>query len=232
MGDQFDQDIEDRYGAERLWNERRTRLVQYLSNRYRGQVPADLIALIALDRRARGLAGSDRVVATVLTNTGVERALAAAGILLTRTPVGDRHIAEALEGATVGFGGEKSGHLLFAERAPTGDGLLSAIAVMALIARSGRSLSSLAAEIALDPQIQAAVRVPEGNAEQLLAEPALIAAIRSASDSLKSGGGRLIVRASGTEPLLRVMAEGPDAERVRRAVDDVTAAAEALLGGR
>ena len=191
-----------------------------------------LIALIALDRRARGLAGSDRVVATVLTNTGVERALAAAGILLTRTPVGDRHIAEALEGATVGFGGEKSGHLLFAERAPTGDGLLSAIAVMALIARSGRSLASLAAEIALDPQIQAAVRVPDGNAEQLLAEPALIAAIRSASDSLKSGGGRLIVRASGTEPLLRVMAEGPDAERVRRAVDDVTAAAEALLGGR
>jgi len=191
-----------------------------------------LIALIALDRRARGLAGSDRVVATVLTNSGVERALAAAGIGLVRTPVGDRHIAEALDGASEGFGGEKSGHLLFAERAPTGDGLLSAIELIALIARSGRSLASLAAEIPLDPQIQVAVRVPQGGAERLLADPALTAAIRAATPALEASGGRLLVRASGTEPLLRVMAEGPDAELVRRAVDAVTAAAEALLRGR
>ncbi|MGI9096381.1 MAG: phosphoglucosamine mutase [Candidatus Limnocylindrus sp.] len=191
-----------------------------------------LIALIALDRRARGLAGSDRVVATVLTNSGVERALAAAGIRLVRTPVGDRHIAEALDGASEGFGGEKSGHLLFAERAPTGDGLLSAIELISLIARSGRSLASLAAEIPLDPQIQVAVRVPQGWAELLLADPTLTAAIRAAAPALEASGGRLLLRASGTEPLLRVMAEGPDAELVRRAVDAVTAAAEALLRGR
>ena len=191
-----------------------------------------LIALIALDRRARGLAGSDRVVATVLTNSGVERALVAAGIRLERTPVGDRHIAEALDGASEGFGGEKSGHLLFAERAPTGDGLLSAIELIALIAHSGRSLSSLAAEIPLDPQIQVSVHVPHGGAERLLADPALTAAIRAVTPALEASGGRLLVRASGTEPLLRVMAEGPDAELVRRAVDAVTAAAEALLRGR
>jgi phosphoglucosamine mutase len=191
-----------------------------------------LIGLIALDRRARGLVGSDRVVATVLTNSGVERALAHAGISLTRTPVGDRHIAEALDGASEGFGGEKSGHLLFAERAPTGDGLLSAIELIDLLARSRRSLASLAAEIPLDPQIQASVRVPQGSAEQLLATPALAVALRAATSALEASGGRLLARASGTEPLLRVMAEGPDAEQVRRAVEEVTAAAEALLRGR
>ena len=191
-----------------------------------------LIALIARDRRARRLVGSERVVATVLTNSGVERVLAAAGILLVRTPVGDRHIAEALDGFSEGFGGEKSGHLLFAERAPTGDGLLSAIAIIDLVARSGRTLSSLAAEIPLDPQIQAAVRIPGGGAERLLAEPVLAAAIVAAASTLEASGGRLIVRASGTEPLLRVMAEGPDAELVRGAVGTVTAAAESLVERR
>ena len=146
--------------------------------------------------------------------------------------MGDRHIAEALDGFSEGFGGEKSGHLLFAERAPTGDGLLSAIAIIDLVARSGRTLSSLAAEIPLDPQIQAAVRIPGGGAERLLAEPVLAAAIVAAASTLEASGGRLIVRASGTEPLLRVMAEGPDAELVRGAVGTVTAAAESLVERR
>ena len=191
-----------------------------------------LIALIALDRRERRVAGSDRVIATVLTNSGVERHLSAAGIALTRTAVGDRHIAEALDGATEGFGGEKSGHLLFAELAPTGDGLLSAIQLIALVARAGRPLAALAAAIPLDPQIQVAIRVAPGEAERLLGEPALIDAISAATPALEASGGRILVRASGTEPLLRIMAEGPRAEPVRVAVDTVKAAAEALLRGR
>ena len=112
------------------------------------------------------------------------------------------------------------------------DGLLSAIELIDLLARSRRSLASLAAEIPLDPQIQASVRVPQGSAEQLLATPALAVALRAATSALEASGGRLLARASGTEPLLRVMAEGPDAEQVRRAVEEVTAAAEALLRGR
>lgn len=188
-----------------------------------------LIALIALDRRARGIAGSERVVATLLTNSGVERRLAAAGISMLRTPVGDRHIAEALDGSTSGFGGEKSGHLLFAERAPTGDGLLSAIELIALLLRSGRGLASLAADIALDPQLQVAVRLPSGGAEWLSEAPLLIAAIERVRPALEASGGRMVVRPSGTEPLLRVMAEGPDAVVVRTAVDAVVAAAEESL---
>lgn len=191
-----------------------------------------LIALMALDRRARGLKGSERVVATVLTNSGVERRLAASGISLARTSVGDRHIAEALEGVAEGFGGEKSGHLLFAELAPTGDGIISAIQLIALVARSGRSLAELAAEIPLDPQIQASIRVAPGEAERLLAEPPLVDAIRAAATPLEASGGRIVVRASGTEPLLRIMAEGPRADLVRTAIETVRVAAEALLRGR
>ena len=200
----------------------------------RGQlVDGDVvIALIALDRKARGLPHSDQVVATILTNSGIERQLAAAGIKLQRTPVGDRHIAEALAGKREGFGGEKSGHLLFPEHAPTGDGLISAIEVIALCARAKRPLSQLAAALPLDPQVQRVIRVEEGEAEALLADPRFTEVLREAEALLRGGGGRILVRPSGTEPLLRVMAEGPDAAAVASAAERLLGAAASLLSRR
>ena len=197
----------------------------------RGQlVDGDVvIGLIALDRKARGLPHSDQVVATILTNSGIERQLAAAGIVLQRTPVGDRHIAEALAGTKEGFGGEKSGHLLFPEHAPTGDGLISAIEVIALCARAKRPLSQLAAALPLDPQVQRVIRVEEGEAESLLADPRFTEVLREVEALLGAGGGRILVRPSGTEPLLRVMAEGPDATAVAFAAERLLGAAASLL---
>ena len=191
-----------------------------------------LIALIALDRKGRGVARSERVVATVLTNSGVERHLAANGIALERTPVGDRHIAERLAAGPAGFGGEKSGHLLFTELSPTGDGLLSAITVLGLVARAGIPVGELAAAVPLDPQLQRTVPVPPGEGERLLANPELQAAIRQAEVALAQTGGRVLVRLSGTEPLLRVMGEGPDGVAVSAAVEQLLEVAASLVRGR
>ena len=191
-----------------------------------------VIGLIALDRKRRALPGSERVVATILTNSGVERQLRDAGITLQRTPVGDRHIAEVLTPGRPGFGGEKSGHLLFPEHAPTGDGLISAIELIALLVRSGGPLSALAATLPLDPQVQREISVREGEAEWLLSNPRMSSAIRDAERQLTAGGGRLVVRASGTEPLLRVMGEGPDEARVTSVVDAILTAGSALLAER
>jgi phosphoglucosamine mutase len=191
-----------------------------------------VIGLIALDRKRRALPGSERVVATILTNSGVERQLRDAGITLQRTPVGDRHIAEVLTLGRPGFGGEKSGHLLFPEHAPTGDGLISAIELIALLVRSGGPLSALAATLPLDPQVQREISVREGEAEWLLSDPRMSSAIRDAERQLAAGGGRLVVRASGTEPLLRVMGEGPDETLVTSVVDAILTAGSALLAER
>ena len=191
-----------------------------------------VIGLIALDRKRRALPGSERVVATILTNSGVERQLRDAGITLQRTPVGDRHIAEVLTPGRPGFGGEKSGHLLFPEHAPTGDGLISAIELIALLVRSGGPLSALAATLPLDPQVQREISVREGEAEWLLSDPRMSSAIRDAERQLTAGGGRLVVRASGTEPLLRVMGEGPDETLVTSVVDAILTAGSALLAER
>mgnify|MGYP002628423539 CR=1 FL=1 len=191
-----------------------------------------VIGLIALDRKRRALPGSERVVATILTNSGVERQLRDAGITLQRTPVGDRHIAEVLTLGRPGFGGEKSGHLLFPEHAPTGDGLISAIELIALLVRSGGPLSALVATLPLDPQVQREISVREGEAEWLLSDPRMSSAIRDAERQLAAGGGRLVVRASGTEPLLRVMGEGPDETLVTSVVDAILTAGSALLAER
>jgi phosphoglucosamine mutase len=144
----------------------------------------------------------------------------------------DRKRREVLTLGSPGFGGEKSGHLLFPEHAPTGDGLISAIELIALLVRSGGPLSALAATLPLDPQVQREISVREGEAEWLLSDPRMSSAIRDAERQLAAGGGRLVVRASGTEPLLRVMGEGPDETLVTSVVDAILAAGSALLAER
>lgn len=198
-----------------------------------GLVDGDVvIGLIALDRKRRNLPGSGQVVATILTNSGIERQLRDAGISLKRTPVGDRHIAEELSIGRPGFGGEKSGHLLFPEHAPTGDGLISAIEMIALVSGSGGSVSALAASLPLDPQIQREIEVREGEAEWLLSATRMINAIHGGEQRLAASGGRLVVRASGTEPLVRVMGEGPDEALVRAVVEAILTEGRVLLAER
>jgi phosphoglucosamine mutase len=178
----------------------------------RGQVVDgdQLLGIIALDRLARGRLAEQTVVVSILSNGGLARAIEAAGGKVLRTPVGDRYILDSMLVSGAGLGGEKSGHVIIPEHASSGDGIVTALEVLGILARSGRPISELAATIPLDPQEQRTVRVrrKEWRADRVLTD-----AVAEAEREL-AGDGRVVVRASGTEPALRVMVEGRDADRV------------------
>jgi phosphoglucosamine mutase len=168
----------------------------------------DLLFLLALDGQSRGwLRGP--VVGTLMTNFGIEQALNARGIAFQRARVGDRYVHEQLRAQGGILGGEASGHLLLLHLASTGDGLMSALQALALLARSGRTLDELVAPIQRYPQTMINVRVAAGS--QPLKHPQVIAAQRAIEVQLGQRG-RLVLRASGTEPLVRVTVEGDDAD--------------------
>ena len=163
------------------------------------------------------------VVATVMSNLGLERALDAQGIALVRTPVGDRYVVEAMRKGGFNLGGEQSGHLIFLDHASTGDGLIAALQVLALVIRTGKPLSELARE-AMErvPQVLESVTLP---ARRPLEEMAALQALVTESRATLGRDGRVLVRWSGTEPKLRVMVEGPDEERIATLAQDLVAAA-------
>ncbi|HEY8414959.1 MAG TPA: phosphoglucosamine mutase, partial [Thermaerobacter sp.] len=169
------------------------------------------------------------VVATVMSNLGLERALAAAGVRLVRTKVGDRYVFEAMEAGGYALGGEQSGHIILRHHAQTGDGILTGLVLADVMVRSGRPLSELASVVRPVPQVLVNVRVArkEGWEE----EPAVRAAIRRADERL-GNAGRVLVRASGTEPLIRVMVEGDDEALVRELAEDIAGAVRQALGTR
>jgi phosphoglucosamine mutase len=142
-----------------------------------------------------------------------------------RTPVGDRWIMEEMLRTGAAVGGEKSGHVIIVEHAQGGDGIVTAIEVLSIMARTGRRLSELAARIPLFPQEQRAVHVARKDAWQ--DDPVIVGAIAAAEAEL-AGRGRIVVRPSGTEPALRVMVEGPDSSQVVRIADGLAA----LVGER
>jgi phosphoglucosamine mutase len=148
----------------------------------------------------------------------LQRAVEAAGGVVIRTPVGDKHIVDGMAVAGAGLGGEKSGHLIVADATTSGDGIVSAIEVLAVILRSGCDLTTLAARIPLLPQEQRAVTVR--HKDQWEGDPVIRAGIRAAEARL-GPGGRILVRPSGTEPALRVMVEGPDDALVRQLADSL-----------
>ncbi|HEY0102410.1 MAG TPA: phosphoglucosamine mutase [Brevundimonas sp.] len=182
-----------------------------------------IMAMVALDWARRGLLVGGGVVATVMSNLGLERALNAAGLTLERTQVGDRYVMERMRAGGFNLGGEQSGHIILHDHATTGDGLLSALQVLAVLVESGRPMSELARQFDTVPQILENVRFTSGKPLQ---DAGVKAAIADAEGRL-SGQGRLLVRPSGTEKLIRVMAEGDDAALVRAVVDDVVAAVKA-----
>jgi phosphoglucosamine mutase len=185
-----------------------------------------LIGIIALDRLSRGALGNGIVVASVLSNGGLERAVTAAGGSLRRTLVGDKYILDGMLVMDAQLGGEKSGHIIVREHATAGDGIVTALEVLAILARSGKRLSELAAQITLFPQQQRAI--PVRHKDQWEADPAFARAVEDAQHSL-ANGGRLLVRPSGTESALRIMVEGEDEAQVAALADSLAALAAERL---
>ena len=176
-----------------------------------------LMAAVATVWAERGLLRGGGLVATVMSNLGLERYLTAKGLSLVRTPVGDRHVLQAMRAGGYNVGGEQSGHIILADYATTGDGLVAALQVLALLVRSRRPASEALQLFTPLPQILKNVRF---NGGAPLEKPAVIACIAEAEARLR-GTGRLLIRKSGTEPLIRVMGEGEDAGVVNEAVDMV-----------
>jgi len=187
-----------------------------------------VMAMCATRMKRDGELRGDTVVATVMSNLGLERALAAQGLRLLRTPVGDRHVVDAMRKHGYNLGGEQSGHLIFLDHSSTGDGLIGALQVLALMVRTGRPLSELASS-AMErvPQVTESLTLP---ARRPLEEmPDLQAASERIRAALGSEG-RVLVRWSGTEPKLRVMLEGPDEARIRDWAHELVEAARRDIG--
>ena len=182
-----------------------------------------IMAMVALDWARRGRLMGGGVVATVMSNLGLERRLQAEGLTLERTQVGDRYVMERMREGGFNIGGEQSGHIILHDHATTGDGLMSALQVLAVLVEANKPMSELARQFEPVPQLLENVRFTSGKP---LADPAVKAAIAEAEAAL-AGSGRLLVRPSGTEKLIRVMAEGDDAALVKRVVGDVVAAVKA-----
>jgi phosphoglucosamine mutase len=190
-------------------------------------VDGDAVLLIlALHEQRRGRLEHATVVATVMSNIGLELALGRHGIRLLRTPVGDKYVMdEMLRGGFV-LGGEQSGHVIMTEHLPTGDGMATALAVMRVMAETGRELADLASELVTYPQTLVNVRVRDK--KPVAGVPEVQAAIDRVEAAL-AGRGRVLVRYSGTEPLLRIMIEGPDQASVQAWAEDIAEAVRTAL---
>jgi phosphoglucosamine mutase len=177
-----------------------------------------LMALIALGLHGRGQLKGDAVVATVMSNLGLERKLGGAGLKLLRTKVGDRYVLEEMRAKGCNVGGEQSGHIILADHATTGDGLVAGLQVLAALVEAKTPASALLRQFEPLPQLLKNVRF-NGGAEPLEADS--VRKRIAAAEAELEGKGRLVIRKSGTEPLIRVMAEGDDPALVERVVDDI-----------
>ncbi|MBI5191062.1 MAG: phosphoglucosamine mutase [Nitrospirae bacterium] len=187
-----------------------------------------VMALCAVDMKERGALAGDTLVATVMSNIGLEIAMREAGIRLVRAAVGDRYVMEEMRSGGFNLGGEQSGHVIFLDHNTTGDGVVTALQVLSIMKRSGKRLSELGRVMNTYPQVLVNVRVREK--VDLAEVPALTRKIAEA-ESMLDGNGRLLIRYSGTEPKLRIMAEGKDHAAIERIVRDLAAAVEKELGG-
>ncbi len=183
-----------------------------------------IMGICALARLADGSLRNSVLVATVMSNGGLERAVTDAGGRMIRTPVGDRHVLEAMEREDATIGGEQSGHIIFRDRATTGDGLLTAIELARAMQEAGKPLSALAAGIPKLPQvvINSVVR----RRDDWRDDPDFSAAVDRATADI-GDRGRILVRPSGTEPKIRIMVEGDDAAEIDRIARELAALADA-----
>jgi len=188
-----------------------------------------MLAALALDLRGRGRLERDAVVATVMSNLGLRHALERHGISLMETPVGDRHVLAALEAEGLSLGGEQSGHVICTDLATTGDGTLTGILLLDILARTGKPLSEIAAVVTRLPQVLRSVRVADRAG--LTGADGFEAELRAAEGEL-GADGRVLVRPSGTEPVVRVMVEAPTHEQAEAVAERLAAAAVRACGPR
>ncbi|MEA2757105.1 MAG: phosphoglucosamine mutase [Aliidongia sp.] len=179
-----------------------------------------LMALIATSWHRAGTLKGGGITATVMSNLGLERYLAGLGLSLARTAVGDRYVVEHMRQHGRNIGGEQSGHIILQDHSTTGDGLIAALQVLAALIEQGGKASEVGRVFAPLPQRMTSVRLPAGS--DVMSLPAVARAIASAETRL-NGTGRLLIRKSGTEPVIRVMAEGEDASLVAALVEELAA---------
>jgi phosphoglucosamine mutase len=177
-----------------------------------------MLAVCARDLVERGALKGGGVVATVMSNLGLERALERINLKLVRTQVGDRYVVEEMRAGGYNLGGEQSGHIIFLDHNTTGDGLLTGLQVLAIMQRKGRPLSELVADIERFPQIL--INVPVSERRPIEEFPSVCELVRRIEKDL-DGCGRVLIRFSGTEPLIRVMVEGEDASRVAEYANEI-----------
>ncbi len=180
-----------------------------------------ILYILANHRHAAGTLGGG-VAGTLMTNLGLEQALAERGIPFLRTRVGDRYVHEALSDRGWLLGGETSGHIICLDKATTGDGIVAALEVLQVMLETGRPLSALVDGMAVFPQVMINVNVDGANAGALVGHPAVTGAVCAAESEL-GGNGRVVLRPSGTEPLVRVMIEGNDPDQVNRLTETIAA---------
>ena len=184
-------------------------------------VNGDAVLLIAARRlAAAGRLPGEAVVATVMSNIGLEHALRVDGIAVHRCSVGDRLVWAEMNRRGIALGGEQSGHTIFADHLATGDGLATTLVIVRAVIETGRELADLAADLVPLPQVLVNVRVRQRTALAKLLEVSRL--IKKAERDLV-GKGRVLVRYSGTEPLLRIMIEGPDQEAIQRLAETIAA---------
>jgi phosphoglucosamine mutase len=190
-----------------------------------------VIAICALDMTARGVLVESTVVVTVMANLGFHRAMRDAGITVVETPVGDRHVLEALTAGGFSLGGEQSGHVIFPGVASTGDGLLTAAMLLDVLRRSGRRLDELAGTAMTSlPQVLVNVAVG-GTADDRRDITGTIADELASAEARLAGNGRILVRPSGTEPLVRIMVEAETVAEATEIAEELAAAVRASTGG-
>lgn len=177
-----------------------------------------VMAALGLDLHQNGLLAKQTLVGTVMSNFGLELCMAKAGVTLLRTPVGDRYLLERMLAEGYNFGGEQSGHFIFLDHNTTGDGLISALQMISLMKRTGKPLSELAQAMSAVPQILLNIKVKEK--PKLESVPDIDRAIRESERRL-NGSGRVLVRYSGTEPLLRIMVEGEQDSVIKEVAEDL-----------
>jgi phosphoglucosamine mutase len=186
-----------------------------------------VMAALALDLHQKGQLARQTLVGTVMSNFGLELSMAKAGVKLVRTPVGDRYLLERMLAEGFNFGGEQSGHLIFLDHNTTGDGLISALQILSLMKQTRKPLSELARAMSAVPQVLLNVRVTRKPVLESI--PDVDRAIRESERRL-DGSGRVVVRYSGTEPLLRIMVEGEQDTVIHEVAEDLARVVRAHIG--
>ena len=181
-----------------------------------------VLGILALDRLARNCLPSGALVVSVLSNGGLQKVVEEAGGQVIRTPVGDKYILEGMLVNGAALGGEKSGHVIILEHTTSGDGIVTALEILAVMTRTGRGLADLASDVPMLPQQQRTI--PARHRDQWEGDPAIRRAIAGAESRL-GPGGRVLVRPSGTEPAIRVMVEGAEGDLVSELADQLAALA-------